>query len=366
MNLPERSKRTLAVANDGAAWRLSPLLPLEMNRDRQFSLLSILAVAHSQQIPLVPLLKAFAVEHRFWFRRALFHLARRMEAGESLSVALMRTPGLLPQGTVLAIHSARTDDALTRAFSTLLHANEQHANANGIRVMATVVYWIWFSVPAVVITSGIAFFILPTFKRMFDEFELNLSPPVKLIISLIGTLTLPCLLTIQIVGLFLFLYWLTPLRIVCKSWFYRWNVGFSRNRYRTELLMGTAAAVGSGAELNAHFLEVQSHCENRTLRKKAAAVVKLIAAGISPWVALGKAGFVTEREAVALDAMQSDSMRSWALLRMTQRDTDTMRNQRNTLFTVLHPLVICLFGLFVLCVCFATFEPLTALIHALS
>jgi hypothetical protein len=74
MNYPEPAQVTITVASDGAAWRLSPLLPLELNQDRQFSLLSILAVAHSQQIPLVPLLKAFATEHRFWFRHALFHL----------------------------------------------------------------------------------------------------------------------------------------------------------------------------------------------------------------------------------------------------------------------------------------------------
>jgi type II secretory pathway component PulF len=170
----------------------------------------------------------------------------------------------------------------------------------------------------------------------------------------------------QAVGLLLFLYWLTPLRMIAKRWKYRWNIGFSRSGYRNDLLVGAAAAVRSGTNLGTHFEEVQTHCDNRTLRKKAAIIVKLAAKGTNPWVALGSVGLVTRREANALNAMQDDSMRSWSLLRMMQRDNDSSRNRTNTLFTILHPFVIFLFGLVVLGVCFAIFEPLTAMIRSLS
>jgi general secretion pathway protein F len=366
MNYPEPTPVTITVASEGAAWRLSPLLPLELNQDRQLSLLSILAVAHSQQIPLVPLLKAFATEHRFWFRHALFHLSKRLDAGESLSTALMRTPSLLSQGTVLAIHSAKNDEALSHVYSTLLAAGGGQSNASSIRIVGTVLYWMTFAIPAIVVMSGIGFFIIPTFIRMFEEFELKLSPTVKWILSLASTGTLPALLMIQAIGLLLFLYWLTPMRMIIKRWKYRWNVGFSRSSYRNDLLTGAAAAVGSGTELGYHFQEVQTYCENRSLRKKAASIAKYEASGISPWVALGKVGLVTDREALALNAMQNDSLRSWALLRMMQRNTDTSRNRTNTAFTVLHPFAIFIFGLFVLGVCFAVFEPLTSLIRSLS
>lgn len=366
MNYPEPTQVTITVASEGAAWRLSPLLPLELNQDRQFSLLSILAVAHRQQIPLVPLLKAFATEHRFWFRHALFHLSRRMDAGESLPTALMKTPGLLSQGTVLAIHSAKTDEALSHVYSTLLEAGGGQSNARSVRIMGTLLYWIMFAIPAIVVLSGIGFFIIPTFIKLFDEFELKLSPAVRWILSLLSTGTFPALLMIQAIGLLLFLYWLTPMRMIIQRWKYRWNIGFSRSNYRYDLLTGAAAAVGSGTELGDHFQEVQTYCENRSLRKKAASIAKHAASGISPWVALGKVGLVTDREAQALNAMQNDSLRSWALLRMMQRNTDTSRNRTNTAFTVLHPFVIFIFGLLVLGVCFAIVEPLTALIRSLS
>ncbi len=366
MNYPEPTQVTITVASEGAAWRLSPLLPLELNQDRQFSLLSILAVAHRQQIPLVPLLKAFATEHRFWFRHALFHLSRRMDAGESLPTALMKTPGLLSQGTVLAIHSAKTDEALSHVYSTLLEAGGGQSNARSVRIIGTLLYWIMFAIPAIVVLSGIGFFIIPTFIKLFDEFELKLSPAVRWILSLLSTGTFPALLMIQAIGLLLFLYWLTPMRMIIQRWKYRWNIGFSRSNYRYDLLTGAAAAVGSGTELGDHFQEVQTYCENRSLRKKAASIAKHAASGISPWVALGKVGLVTDREAQALNAMQNDSLRSWALLRMMQRNTDTSRNRTNTAFTVLHPFVIFIFGLLVLGVCFAIVEPLTALIRSLS
>jgi hypothetical protein len=133
------------------------------------------------------------------------------------------------------------------------------------------------------------------------------------------------------------LYWLTPMRMIIKRWKYRWNVGFSRSSYRNDLLTGAAAAVGSEQNSGTIFKRFKRIARIEAFGRKAASIAKYEASGISPWVALGKVGLVTDREALALNAMQNDSLRSWALLRMMQRNTDTSRNRTNTAFTVLHP-----------------------------
>ncbi|MEQ1826486.1 MAG: type II secretion system F family protein [Pirellula sp.] len=366
MNIPKHRTESTQARTDGAAWRTSPLLPLELSADRQRSLISILAIAHEKQIPWVPLLRAFASEHRFWFRRAVLSLAARIDAGESLGKALANTNGLLPDGTVLAIRSAGDDKSLSRVFASLQFNGESHSQTNSTRFIAIVGYWITIMIPTVLVATGFAYFIVPTFQRMFDEFELRLAPPVKLIFAAIYFGALPLSLTVLLAGLLLLLYWFTPLGISLKRLLYRWNVGFSRSSYRQDLLSGIAIAVDSGASLTSRLHETASSYENRALRKKAARASRLIANGVDSWFALGRVGLVSMQESKALNLMANDSVRSWALLRMSREKMNESRNRRNTLVTVLHPLAILLLGFVVLCICFATFHPLTDLIHALS
>jgi type II secretory pathway component PulF len=366
MSFTDQSERRVSPTYHGVAWKLSPLLPIEASADRQGSLIEILAIAHRQKIPLVPLLTAFAHEHRFWFRRAMLQMASHLESGKTVAQALRNTPGLLPEGTVLAIQSAKTDETLSNVYDSLLKVEEDRQNGASVRAVGIVAYWIMLTIPAIVIFGGILLFILPTITKMFQEFELRLPAPVVLFLSVVNTLTLPVVLLVAFVSFFVLLCWLTPLGTMIRQLLYRWNLGLATNRYRQDLLAGWAVALGSGASLSSLVDEVSTFCRNRSLRKRASEARSQIDKGVDEWTAIGKCGLISSRESQSLRAMPNDQLRSWALLRLTQARQSQSQRRRNTFITVLHPLVIFAFGVFVFGVCITMFMPLTSLIHALS
>ena len=62
----------------------------------------VLAIAAEKQLPLVPVLDAFADDTQGWWRREVRALAAKLNSGLSLPDALASLPGILPPEAVVA------------------------------------------------------------------------------------------------------------------------------------------------------------------------------------------------------------------------------------------------------------------------
>ena len=69
---------------------------------RRGALLWVLAIAVEKQLPLVPVLEAFADDSRGLWRTRTLELAAALRSGVSLPDALQELPGVVPHSAVLA------------------------------------------------------------------------------------------------------------------------------------------------------------------------------------------------------------------------------------------------------------------------
>ena len=83
---------------------------------RQSALLSVLAIATEKQLPLTPILDAFADDSRFGWRHQVHDLSDMLQAGTSLADALEAVHGLLPPDVVRAARVGAESGTLAAAL----------------------------------------------------------------------------------------------------------------------------------------------------------------------------------------------------------------------------------------------------------
>lgn len=88
----------------------------------------ILATAYEQQLPIAPLIGAFAMEHRRRFRARLTRFASILQTDPCIASALEQTPELLPDETVTAIRLGTELGTLTETFAQLLETETPNSD----------------------------------------------------------------------------------------------------------------------------------------------------------------------------------------------------------------------------------------------
>ena len=83
---------------------------------RQSALLSVLAIATEKQLPLTPILDAFADDSRLGWRQQVHDLSDMLQAGTSLPDALEAVHGLLPPDVVMAARVGAESGTLPAAL----------------------------------------------------------------------------------------------------------------------------------------------------------------------------------------------------------------------------------------------------------
>ena len=83
---------------------------------RQAALLSLLAIATEKQLPLTPILDAFADDSRFGWRHQVRDLSDMLQSGTSLPDALEAVHGLMPPDVVMAARVGAESGTLAAAL----------------------------------------------------------------------------------------------------------------------------------------------------------------------------------------------------------------------------------------------------------
>ncbi|MEO2019450.1 MAG: type II secretion system F family protein [Fuerstiella sp.] len=338
---------------------------------RQSSLLMVLATGLGDSNSLLSGLKALAMESDSPWRDRITHLRILIEQGQTLSEALSSANGLVPEATLLAIRVGEQTGTLRQVLADEARQlmNESASGMQAQPMFSTTVAWtIVVGMIAMSLVSFIMIFIVPKYKKIFSDFDVDLPPLTNTLISISDfgadywLLTMfpmmSCLLAASAFMVWAQLQRLSSGRIMFSEHFPRfWTPIMLR-------LLSITVAAGESLTEAVHCIHTQLRPGNAAGRLSG--VRQQINAGQNCWVSLQNNGFLRRREVAFIESAAKTHHLDWGLIHLA-RTIDRRRDRWiQRLTTFVQPLVVLFVGLVVAFVCVAMFLPLIKLLNDLS
>jgi type II secretory pathway component PulF len=340
-----------------------------LNRYRQSegqALLWTLTYAAERGIPLSYAARAFAQERTDEIGSRSWRLADALDAGLPLDAALVAArqpvPANVLAATRIGLAYGRLAEMLEAAITQTRGVDRTLRVALERLLLLAAFFWVLLA-----ITSWVMIRILPTFTRMFYEFQLELPAATKLAVTIsetaalfwpVAILLVPAAIAALLVGALYYVGWL-PM----------WLPGVGRLRLRYDgsiLLRSLAVAVRQQQPLVEAMKQVEGLFANPLLRSRLLDAIAGCHRGSDPFESLRRARLITRYEQAVLAAAQRVGNLPWALEAMAdtavRRLTQRIRFYSNVMMTIA-------FGAFsglVLLFSVAMLQPLADLIFKLA
>ncbi len=335
-------------------------------QSEQQSLVWMLAFAAERGLPLSEAVRAFAQERTDEVGFRAWRLADALDAGMSLDTALVRSK-IRPSLQVLV--AARVGEAYGVLPEALRSVVSQRRECD--RVLRSMVERFLFLLTVISVFIFILTFvmisIMPTFEKMFKEFELELPPTTKLTLAvsqLVASwwwLTTPLHILISAFLVISFLYYV--------GWL-PWNfpfVSWLRLRYdRTVVLRTLAFAVQREQTLEHALATLDDAFPTQAMRRRLGKALLAIRQGTRWPVALAKVGLITNYEQAVLTASERVGNLSWALDVLADNAIRRLTMRLRVYSTVITSVAFCVFSLLVLLFAASVMMPLASLIWNLA
>jgi type II secretory pathway component PulF len=347
-------------------WKSTALWPADTLASKQHALLRILGVAATDRLEAAPLVAALATEHRGSYHRRLRRLARRMNAGMTLSDALEQTPGALSDEQALAVRFGEQSGTLPTTLAGLLN----HPTPAELRVVGRLrQIGFYLLITAVIFLFIMSFFmikIMPSFEAIFEDFSMDLPHLTTLMIRISVVLTdywfffaLPVLL----------LVWLA--RSQASRRFFSRNISSRILRPIAQLRVANVLSLLSGSYRAGRPLSgavstlARYHFDPR-LRHKLLFVRNEMEQGVDPWESMTTAKLLAPAEAQALTKATTSETRAWTMDRLADKKRGQVERRIDFYVSLLQPAITLLFAAVVLFVAVACMTPLIKMIEALG
>ncbi len=337
-------------------------------RARQGRLLWLLTIAVENGMSLADELDAFALEFHGPRRLRLRDLADRLRDGSSLADGLEVDGKLLPAVDVLAIRVGEETGTLP---ATLRGAALRHAGVmrqtyiDGSVAALASYYWLVIAALFVMLTS-LMYWIVPKFKRIFEDFGVPLPDVTKAVIHLSDHIATYFWLIIPAVSLPMSLIFVLSYMYLVGWGNLNWPLmmrWFPR-RDAPGVLRSLAVAAASGRPLTPVVGTMAERHPRRDLGERLERIGLSLEAGEAPWASLQEEGFLSLREADVVNAAARARHLPFALHSLAD-SIDRIRRQRLLwLIELVNPLVVLGLGAFVAVYCVAFFLPLIQIVNS--
>lgn len=328
----------------------------------QGGLLWVLAIATEKSQPLIPVIESFAEEAQGVWRLRLKRLLQYMNQGLSLPDALQEVPGILPKETIVEIRvgwiTGLPAEALTRA--ALNYGRSQQGI--GVAAKRFLTYVEALAIIFFLIVSFLMYYIIPKFRKIFDDFGMELPVSTELLIRTADY----CYPTVIFVGIGLIVAKL----IIRFSTDGReekfWATLFWPRFGIPDLLANLRLAVMARESLVSVISVLSTHHPQKTIRLKLAQVKSWIENGGTCWQAMQHQKLLKPNETALLESAERLGNLDWTLneaSEMVERRSEYVAQRRMEL---LQPAVIVLIGLVVGFYAIGMFMPLISLIRGLA
>ena len=338
---------------------------------RQSSLLMVLASSIGNGEMLIKGLRSLASESRGPYAKSVGALSEALEEGHALSEALMIAPPLLPEQTVIAIRAAERTGSLRQILADeAARLTISTASQSGSRKSPYLVA-MWLAAVLVIMMYLVSFlmiWIVPKFKKIFQDFDVELPDSTLTLIGLsdfafgswpLFLLPVITMTFVTVWSLFWWRYqWLTYGRVMYAEHFVRWQTPI--------ILRLLGVAVAAEAQLTDTLHAILSEMRpGRAARKLSAARLR-IEGGEDCWEALQHEGFLKPREVNFLHASRKSSHLDWGLVHLARSFRQRHERLSNRITNIMIPVSILFMGAVVMFIATAVFMPLISLIEHLQ
>ena len=340
------------------------------DRARQVEFVWLLALAVKSGRPLSEEIEAYA--QGTWGRRhrLLVDMAERLRNGVPLT-ELAVPQGLLPRSAAMQIHAGVVSSSLPstlrktalRVTRDLIYDDES-ANSGGSLIYPAAMIPI-----ACLIVGFLMYYIIPKFKKIFDDFGTELPQPTILLIQLSDSVVnfwyvfgLPLFYIPIVIFIFVsmaqYYGWRVMLQSVFGGWFIRW--------YTPDVMRAVAQSVEQKIPLDQALNSIAKHPGPIRLRDRLAWAVESLQAGSPNWQTLQAAGLLKHSETLVLETAEQTGNLPWAL------ETLATNLERRSAFRVsafmefVRPILLIGMSVIVGFVAIAMFLPLIKLLNDLS
>ena len=365
ISIPFASRLLPFWRRKGPKWYLSSWCSGETLSAMQYSLIRLLAVAHTERLEPRPLVEALASEHRGRYKRRLRLLARRLDRSSSLIAALEKTPDVLSESAVLAIRFGRQSGTLSQTYAQLLETEKQNIDASKPSQRDSKGYFIALGLAALVLLPLLMIFVVPTLQKLAEEYGMK-DQSITTLRACWATLTDH--LWMVVAGIF-GLGWLA--RSSRSKRFFRRQV--ADKLFRSNSLSRTAQLfrmlsinVAAGRPLAGSLSTLAKYHFDPKLRQRLLLARNEVEQGVPVWSSLVDAKLISVAEHDALNSVSDSRVQAWMIQRMASVK-QANANQRVWLQSaMIHPLSILLVATGVLWICYAFFSFITNLIQSLA
>jgi len=347
-------------------WLSTPWWPADTLVSKQQSLLRVLSVAVPERLELAPLVMSLAKEHRGRYRRRLTRLAKRIAAGTSLPDALEQTPGALSDEQMLAIRFGFQSGTLSKVLQSLVNQRDQSMKPISHRLRQIGIYCTFIGVLFLLVLSFIVIKIIPSFHLIMQDFDLDITDPLKL---LLGISNAVAQMGPLIVLAILFCVWLVKSEFAQR--FFRRRV-LSRifrsvaQLRSANLLNLLAVSQQAGRPLPGALSTLARYHYDSMIRHKLLFVRNEVEQGAELWKSLAKTRLLSPAESCALSSSTSADSTVWTLRHLARWKRNRVALRFDVYVDILLPMVILSMASVVLLTALATLTPLFKLINELS
>lgn len=340
------------------------------NRARQVEFLWILTMAVKSRRDLPDEIDAYA--QGSWGRRhaQLLEMADRIRNGVPLTEIVV-PQGLLPRTALMPIHVGITSQSLEEALqATALRFTRQLAEDQSSPHPGSAFIYPAALFPCVMLIVGfLMYFIVPKFKRIFDDFGTELPAITNFLISSweLGThfwylMAFPLVyIPLAIFGLVTLAEyhgWQVMSQSILGRWFVRW--------YSPDVLRSLSRAVTQQIPIHRALASMATFAGPLNLREKLAWAADEIQGGAAEWQTLQKSGILKFHETVLLETAQRTGNLPWVLETLATNMERRCVFRLNAILELLHPLMLIVVALVVAFVAIGFFMPVVKMLNDLS
>ena len=339
------------------------------SRGQEAELLWMLATSIRSDRNLADDVEAYA--RGSWGKRhtQLLELAERLRHGLPHS-ELAVPQGLLSRSAMLEIQAGIQSGKLAEALRhAAIKQTQRLTDSTGtMNAHSALTYPLAVFTVMLLIVGFVMYFIIPKFKRIFDDFGTELP---SLTIALIQVsdmfvnywyLGLPLLYPVFIVAGVIAKAQHDGWHVLWQKWGGRWLV----RPHTSDVLRSLASTVAMGAPLERGLDPFVSSSGPILLQRRAAAIRYSLTQGASCWSLLEREGFLHTREVVLIEAAQRANNLPWALETLADSLDRRWLFRLAAVMELLRPVSILMLGAVIAFVAVGLFMPLVKLLNDLS
>ena len=340
------------------------------SRARQVEFVWLLALAVKSGRSLPDEIEAYA--QGTWGRRhrLLMDMAERLRNGVPLT-ELAVPQGLLSRSAAMQIHAGVVSSSLDSSLHNTairvtreLTYDDESGNAGGALIYPAAMIPI-----ACLIVGFLMYYIIPKFKKIFDDFGTALPQPTILLIQISDTVVnfwyvfgLPLFYIPIVIFIFVsmaqYYGWRVMLQSVLGGWFIRW--------YTPDVMRALSQSVAQKIPLDHALNSIAKHPGPIRLRDRLAWAVESLQSGSPSWQTLQTAGLLRHSETLVLETAEQTGNLPWALETLATNMERRSAFRVSAIMEFVRPILLIGMSLIVGFIAFAMFLPLVKLLNDLS